>query len=74
MTSTPIIAQVQKGMEVRSSDGTNLGKVTQIWIGTDTSSSTTRCDEALCSRVEVHRGLFGTHVLYIPYPAKLLMS
>ena len=64
------IARVRKGMEVRTSDGENLGKVAEVWAGTDPTASNPRCDEELCSRVEVHGGgLFKRSVLYIPYNA-----
>ena len=61
------IAQIRKGMQVRSSDGVDLGKVAEVWLGTDPARSTDRCDEELCSRVEVHQGLLRKSVLYVPY-------
>ena len=61
-----VLAQVQPGMEVHTADGSTLGKVVQVWIGSDPVSSTARCDEDVCSRLEVqHRD--GTR--YIPYNA-----
>ena len=67
MANSTIIAQVRVGMHVKTADGKDLGKVTRVWIGSDLSDSTPWCDEELCSRLEVHRGLLGTQVLYIPY-------
>ena len=66
MADTNVIAQVRPGMELHTADGSTLGKVTEVWIGTDPMTSTAWCDEEVCSRLEVHhRG--GT--LYIPYNA-----
>ncbi len=61
------IGQVRKGMHVRSSDGVDLGKVAEVWLGTDPTSAAARCDDEVCSRVEVHRGLLRKQVLYVPY-------
>ncbi len=69
MAGGTVLSQVRTGMEVRSSDGGSLGKVKAIWYGTDPATSTERCDEEICSRLEVHHGLFGREVLYIPYSA-----
>ncbi len=68
MASETSITQVREGMTVHTADGTNLGKVTRIWYGTDPTANTTRCDEEICSRIEVHhRNLLKDNVLYIPY-------
>ena len=65
------IGQVHKGMEVHTLDGVNLGKVEEVWLGTDPTSATARCDEEICSRLEVRRGglLRKGETLYIPYSA-----
>ncbi len=64
------ITQAQKGMQVRSSDGADVGKVAEVWLGTDPRHSGELCDEELCSRLEVHKGgLLGRSVLYVPYSA-----
>ncbi len=63
------IGQVRKGMHVRSSDKADLGKVAEVWLGTDPTAANVRCDEELCSRIEVHHGLLRKQVLYIPYNA-----
>lgn len=63
------MGQVRKGMEVRTSDDHKLGKITEIWLGTDPTPSHPRCDEDVCSRIEVHHGFLGGKVLYIPYNA-----
>jgi len=68
MASGNLMAQVRKGMEVKSADGRSLGRIAHVWFGVDPGSSTQRCDEEVCSRLEVHlahRG--GTR--YIPYSA-----
>lgn len=65
------LGQVHKGLEVHSSDGVCLGKVRELWLGTDPTSKDARCDEEVCSRLEVHhRGrLVKDSVMYIPYGA-----
>ncbi len=63
------MARIHKGMQVHSSDGAKLGKVADVWIGVDPTHSNERCDEELCSRLEVHHGLLRKEVLYIPYNA-----
>ena len=63
------IGRVRKGMHVRSSDNADLGKVAEVWLGTDPTSASARCDEEVCSRIEVRRGLVRKQVLYIPYNA-----
>ncbi len=69
MAGANVFMQVHPGMEVRSSDDVSLGKVKEIWYGTDPATPTARCDEELCSRLEVHQGLLSHAVLYIPYNA-----
>lgn len=69
MAGDNVIAQARKGMEVHTSDGHRLGKIAQVWYGTDPTASNPRCDEDLCSRLEVHHGFLGREVLYIPYSA-----
>ncbi len=60
------IGKVAKGMSVLTADGAQLGVVADVWIGTD-PAETERCDEEVCSRLEVHRGGFPRRtVLYIP--------
>jgi hypothetical protein len=69
MARENIIAQIRKGMEVQTTDGQSLGKVTEVWLGTDPAAGDPKCDEEICSRLEVHRGFLGRSVLYIPYNA-----
>ena len=69
MATESMIAQVRKGMMVKTADGVNLGKVAMVWLGSDPSAGSPRCDEAVCSRLEVRRGFFAQHVHYIPYTA-----
>ena len=67
MATENLLAQVHKGMEVKTADERSLGKIAHVWFGDDPGSSQ-RCDEEVCSRLEVHlprRG--GTR--YIPYNA-----
>ena len=60
------MAQIHEGMEVKTSDGKTLGRIANVWVGTDPISSSVRCDDEVCSRLEVHlphrRGR-----RYIPY-------
>jgi hypothetical protein len=49
------ITQVRKGMEIHAADGIKLGKIAEVWVGTDPVDSTTQCDEETCSRLEVHQ-------------------
>ncbi|MDQ3930137.1 MAG: PRC-barrel domain-containing protein [Chloroflexota bacterium] len=65
------LGQVREGMEVVTRDGQSLGKVKEVWLGTDPSSSTQRCDEEICSRLEVQHGgiLRRGERYYIPYSA-----
>ncbi len=70
MASENVIAQVRAGMEVHTADGQKLGKVAEIWLGTDPTATNPRCDEEICSRLEVHAGgFFKRSVLYVPYSA-----
>jgi hypothetical protein len=64
------IGQIHKGMRVHASDGTELGKVQAMWPGIDPTSASVRCDEEVCSRIEVRQGK-GRQVrtLYIPHNA-----
>ena len=70
MASENVIARVRKGMEVHTADGQKLGKVAEVWLGTDPTASNPLCDEELCSRLEVQSGgLFKRTSLYVPYSA-----
>ncbi len=63
MADHTLIAQIREGMEVHTADDVRLGKITQVWIGTDPASTTQQCDEELCSRLEVQH---SDGPLYIP--------
>ena len=65
------IGRIRKGMEVRTSDGEVLGKVAEVWVGTDPGATQPRCDEEVCSRIEVRKGglLSRGAPSYIPYSA-----
>ena len=69
MASENVIADARKGMEVHSADGQKLGKVSEVWLGTDPTASNPRCDDDVCSRLEVRQGFMGRTVLFIPYSA-----
>jgi hypothetical protein len=57
-------------MRVRTSDGTDLGQVRAMWPGIDPTSTSVRCDEEVCSRIEVRQGKGRqARTLYIPYNA-----
>ena len=66
MASGSLVSRIREGMDVRTSDNVRLGKIAQVWIGADPASNTERCDEELCSRLEVHH---RDERLYIPYSA-----
>ena len=64
------MARIRKGMEVHTSDGAKLGKVAEVWLGTDPAPGAQWCDEEVCSRLEVHQGgLLKKTALYVPYSA-----
>jgi hypothetical protein len=66
MTTDSLISRIREGMDVRTADNIRLGKIVQVWIGADPANSTARCDEELCSRLQVrHRD----QTRYIPYSA-----
>ncbi len=65
-----MIARIRKGMEVHTADGQSLGKVVEVYLGTDPTASHPLCDEELCSRLEVQSGgLFKRTTLYVPSSA-----
>ncbi len=70
MANEHIIAQVRSGMPVQTADRQPLGKVAQVWVGTDPTASSPRCDDERCSRIEVHSGrLLKRQVRYVPISA-----
>ena len=70
MARENVIAQVRKGMQVHTADGQTLGKVTEVYLGSDPTASNPLCDEAQCSRLEVQSGgLFKRRTVYVPYSA-----
>jgi uncharacterized protein YrrD len=65
-----IMEHVRPGMMVHTADGHPLGKVAQVWFGSDPSASSPRCDDERCSRIEVQRGrLLKRQVRYVPISA-----
>jgi hypothetical protein len=70
MANEHMIAQVRSGMPVQTVDRQPLGNVTQVWVGTDPTASSPRCDDERCSRIEVQRGrLLKRQVRYVPLSA-----
>jgi hypothetical protein len=63
---TDMSAQLREGMEVHTSDGSKLGKISQVWYGSSVGSITPGDDD---SCFEVHRGFLGREHLYIPCSA-----
>lgn len=55
--------QLQKGMEVYTAEGNKLGKIDQVWFGTSVGGPG-MSEEETC--MEVHRGLLGREVMYLP--------
>lgn len=66
MSSGNLMAQIHKGMEVETADGRPLGKIAHVWLGADPGDSNQRCDEEVCSRLEVHLSHRGG-ARFIPY-------
>ena len=66
MTSANMVSRIRPGMQVQGTDGRPVGKVTEVWVGSDPRHSNERCDEEECSRLEVHH---GASRFYIPYNA-----
>jgi hypothetical protein len=54
-----ITSRMSRGMRVRSSDGVFLGRVAEVWCGTDPKGGTGECDHSACSRIEVHPAAAG---------------
>ncbi len=70
MSSETIITQVREGMKVHTADGQILGTVTRVWFGSDPSASSPRCDDDICSRIEVQSGrMLRRRMRYVPYSA-----
>jgi hypothetical protein len=55
--------QVRRGMEVVTTDGAKLGKVSEVWFGTSVGGAGLS-DEETC--MEIHRGLISRETLYVP--------
>ncbi len=66
MSTESILTRIRPGMHVQGADGQPVGKVHEVWIGSDPRASSERCDEDECSRLEVQRGAARA---YIPYNA-----
>ncbi len=66
MSTESMLTRIRPGMHVQSADGQPIGKVREVWIGSDPRHSSERCDEDECSRLEVQR---GAAPVYIPYNA-----
>jgi hypothetical protein len=66
MASETILTQIERGMAVHSADGIRLGTIHTVWYGTDPRDSSGRCDEEVCSGLEVHHPAGS---MYIPYNA-----
>ena len=67
MAEGSAIDRVREGMDVRASDGAKLGKIKQVFIGDDATTTFVRGDNETC--MEVHHGLLGRDVMYIPCTA-----
>jgi hypothetical protein len=64
------LGRIREGMRVLASDGTDLGEVKAKWLGIDPTSTSVRCDEDVCSRIEVRHGKGRqARTVYIPYNA-----
>lgn len=55
--------QLQKGMEVYTTEGAKIGKVDQVWFGSSVGGHGMD-EEETC--MEVHRGLIRKEVMFLP--------
>ncbi len=66
MDTHKLLTQIQDHMPVRSADGQSLGRIRHIWYGLDPNQHNPRCDEEVCSRLEVD---YQGTIFYIPFNA-----
>ncbi len=66
MDTRTLLTRIREHMQVRAADGQSLGRIRHIWYGIDPDQHTPRCDEDVCSRIEVP--YHGT-TFYIPITA-----
>jgi hypothetical protein len=64
METEQVVKRLHEGMEVHATDGTKLGKITQILYSADTSGRLAASEEETC--MEVHHGFFRRERLYLP--------
>lgn len=57
-----MVEQIREGMVVKTADGVKLGKITQIWCGSEPINSYTACHDESCLEVQGGR-------LYVPCSA-----
>ena len=66
MDTHTLLTRIREHMPVRSADGQSIGRVQHIWYGGDPDAHHPRCDEEVCSRVEVQ---YHHMTFYIPVNA-----
>ena len=66
MDTRTLFTRIREHMQVRSADGQALGRVRHIWYGLDPDQQHPRCDEEVCSRLEVD---YQGTIFYIPFNA-----
>ncbi len=66
MDTRKLLTQIRERMQVRSADGQSLGRIQHIWYGLDPDQHNPRCDEEVCSRLEVQ---YHGNTFYIPFNA-----
>ena len=66
MDTRTLLTRIRDHMPVRSADGHTIGRVRHIWYGGDPDAHHPRCDEEVCSHVEVQ---YHHVTFYIPINA-----
>ena len=66
MDAHKLLTRIREGMTVRAADGQALGRIRHVWYGRDPDQHHPRCDEEVCSRLEIQ--YHGT-TFFIPFNA-----
>ncbi len=66
MDTRTLLSQLKEHMLVVSADAQPVGRIQFIWYGVDPDQHTSRCDEEVCSRLQVQ---YHGNTFYIPLNA-----
>ena len=66
MDTRTLLTQIKEQMLVVSADAQPLGRIQYLWYGLDPDQHTPRCDEEVCSRLQVQ---YHGNTFYIPFNA-----